>query len=294
MISTFNYMKQRLPILAAALLLFASCRTTQVAYISDATRDSAQTILDTYTATILPGDQLYIYVESQTPESVIPFNQETHKAQIELSRAINLDTSQRGLIQQQNAVMQNQTQYITTEVTGYTVNEQGQISFPILGQISAAGLTLDSLMSHIAQRLKNEGLVNDPTVTAKIMNFRVTVVGEVRSPQQIHVQGTRLTILEAIAICGDLTDNAIRDKLVVIRSDGGNRQMGEINLTTKELLDSPYYYLHNNDIVYVEPTERHKRISDRNPDTPKYISIAVSVASLIRTNLQTARFNQTK
>ena len=95
------------------------------------------------------------------------------------------------------------------------------------------------------------------------------------------------------SVCGDLTDNAIRDKLVVIRSDSGNRQMGEINLTTKELLDSPYYYLHNNDIVYVEPTERHKRISDRNPDTPKYISIAVSVASLIRTNLQTARFNQT-
>lgn len=286
-------MKHRLPILAAVLLLFASCRTTQVAYISDATRDSAQTILDTYTATILPGDQLYIYVESQTPESVIPFNQETHKAQIELSRAINLDTSQRGLIQQQNAATQNQTQYITTEVTGYTVNEQGQISFPILGQISAAGLTIDSLTSHIAQRLKNEGLVNDPTVTAKIMNFRVTVVGEVRSPQQIHVQGTRLTILEAIAICGDLTDNAIRDKLVVIRSDSGNRQMSEINLTTKELLDSPYYYLHNNDIVYVEPTERRKRISDRDPDTPKYISIAVSVASLIRTNLQTARFNQT-
>lgn len=286
-------MKHRLPILAAVLLLFASCRTTQVAYISDATRDSAQTILDTYTATILPGDQLYIYVESQTPESVIPFNQETHKAQIELSRAINLDTSQRGLIQQQNTVMQNQTQYITTEVTGYTVNEQGQISFPILGQISAAGLTLDSLMSHIAQRLKNEGLVNDPTVTAKIMNFRVTVVGEVRKPQQIHVQGTRLTILEAIAICGDLTDNAIRDKLVVIRSDSGNRQMSEINLTTKELLDSPYYYLHNNDIVYVEPTERRKRISDRDPDTPKYISIAVSVASIIRTNLQAARFNKT-
>ena len=286
-------MKHRLPILAAVLLLFASCRTTQVAYISDATRDSAQTILDTYTATILPGDQLYIYVESQTPESVIPFNQETHKAQIELSRAINLDTSQRGLIQQQNTATQNQTQYITTEVTGYTVNEQGQISFPILGQINAAGLTIDSLTSHIAQRLKNEGLVNDPTVTAKIMNFRVTVVGEVRSPQQIHVQGTRLTILEAIAICGDLTDNAIRDKLVVIRSDGGNRQMGEINLTTKELLDSPYYYLHNNDIVYVEPTERRKRISDRDPDTPKYISIAVSVASLFRTYLQINRFNQT-
>lgn len=286
-------MKHRLPILAAVLLLFASCRTTQVAYISDAIRDSAQTILDTYTATILPGDQLYIYVESQTPESVIPFNQETHKAQIELSRAINLDTSQRGLIQQQNTATQNQTQYITTEVTGYTVNEQGQISFPILGQISAAGLTLDSLTSHIAQRLKNEGLVNDPTVTAKIMNFRVTVVGEVRKPQQIHVQGTRLTILEAIAICGDLTDNAIRDKLVVIRSDSGNRQMSEINLTTKELLDSPYYYLHNNDIVYVEPTERRKRISDRDPDTPKYISIAVSVASIIRTNLQAARFNKT-
>ena len=282
-------MKQKFLIVAALLLAtLSSCRTRQVAYISDATRDSVQQILDTYVATILPGDQLYIYVGSNTPQSVIPFNQETHKLLIEQNKTLNLDTTYRAVIKQGDGSPKTETQYLTAEITGYTVKNDGTINFPILGTIQVAGITIDSLCNLIEHRLIKEGYVLDPQVSAKIMNFRVTVVGEVRNPQQIHVDGTRLTILEAIAICGDLTDYARRDNLLVVRTDSGKRQAAEIDLTKKEMLDSPSYYLHNNDIVYVEPTDRRKRISDRDQNVPTYISMGVSLFSIIRTNIGTA------
>ena len=121
------------------------------------------------------------------------------------------------------------------------------------------------------------------------MNFRVTVVGEVRAPQQIHVPGTRLTILEALAICGDITDYGQRENVVIMRDENGQKTLGEVDLTKKEMLDSPYYYLHNNDVVYIEPNDRQKRMSDRNDDIPRYISMAVSVGNIIISNLNSAR-----
>lgn len=270
------------------LSFFVACHTREVAYINDAQRDSIQDIMTTYTATILPGDQLYIYVASQTPESVIPFNQETHRFAIETNSLNVLDTNQRGVIVQKESADGQYFKSTSSDVTGYIVSESGTIQFPILGTIDVLGITYDSLSHYIENRLKNDGYVVDPQVTVSIMNFRVTVVGEVRSPQQIHADGTRLTIFEALAICGDITDYGQRDNITIVRQDGSDRYIGEIDLTKKEMLESPYYYLHNNDIVYVEPNRRKKVDSDRNPDIPKYISITVSVFSIIRTNISTA------
>lgn len=270
-------------------LLFVSCHTKEIAYISDAQRDSAQDILAVYTATILPGDQLYIYVESKTPESVIPFNQETHKVTLTGSSLEYLDTLRRGVIDQSKSNISSESQQFVAEVEGYFVSEKGTINFPILGQLSVVGITQDSLKHYLEQRLKEDGYVIDPVVTTKLMNFRVTVVGEVRAPQQIHVPGTRLTILEALAICGDITDYGQRENVVIMRDENGQKTLGEVDLTKKEMLDSPYYYLHNNDVVYIEPNDRQKRMSDRNDDIPRYISIAVSVGNIIVTNLNIAR-----
>lgn len=270
-------------------LLFVSCHTKEIAYISDAQRDSAQNILAVYTATILPGDQLYIYVESKTPESVIPFNQETHKVTLTGSSLEYLDTLRRGVIDQSKSNISSESQQYVAEVEGYFVSEKGTINFPILGQLSVVGITQDSLKHYLEQRLKEDGYVIDPVVTTKLMNFRVTVVGEVRAPQQIHVPGTRLTILEALAICGDITDYGQRENVVIMRDENGQKTLGEVDLTKKEMLDSPYYYLHNNDVVYIEPNDRQKRMSDRNDDIPRYISIAVSVGNIIVTNLNIAR-----
>lgn len=274
----------RLLLLAFAFLL-SSCHTKEIAYISDAQRDSAREILSVYSATILPGDQLYIYVASKTPESVIPFNQETHNLVLESNKLEYLDTTHRAVTDQSQSNIQQEGWEKKTEVTGYLVSEKGTINFPILGQIPVVGLTQDSLRHYLENRLRNEGYVLDPIVTTDLLNFRVIVIGEVRNPQQIHVPGTRLTILEAIAICGDLTDYAQRDKVVIVRSENGQQIFGEIDLTKREMLDSPYYYLHNNDIVYIEPTNKRKRASDRNDDMPRYIAIGVSVWSIITTNI---------
>lgn len=278
----------RVLLLVFCVFAVQSCRHQQLAYISDAEYDSAYTMLNNYGSIILPGDRLYIHVSSQPPQAAIPFNQESHGYVMELSHATNIDTSQHGVIRQDQQGTNAQKRYVSTEVTGYEVRDDGTITFPYLGVIPVVGISQDSLQRYIVGRLVNEGYVSDPVVTTSLMNFRVTVVGEVRSPRQVYVQGTRLTILEAIAMCGDLTDMGRRDNVVVMRMNGNTREITELDLTKTAFLDSPYYYLQQNDIVYVEPIDLKRRRADRNDNIPRYVSIAVSVASIIRTNQMTA------
>ena len=237
-------------------LLFSSCyHTKDLAYVSDAERDSAQAIINAYTSSIHSGDQLYIYVSSQTPESVIPFNEETNKKADE--------SSGDGL------------------VTGYFVSEDGYITFPVLGKIKAEGISRDSLAHEIEHRLLSEGQVTDPIVEVKMMNFRVAVIGEVQSPQELHLESERLTIFEALAMCGDITMDGKRTNVGVVRETDGVVTVGEIDLTSKEVFNSPYYYLRQNDIVYIEPTKKKKRTATRNPNIPSYISLSVATISLL-------------
>lgn len=256
------------------LVLLTSCRTQrEVAYINDAERDSAQAILSNFAATIHPGDQLYIYVNSQTPESVIPFNEETK------TQTGKLAASGKGM---GGGV-----------VDGYLVTDAGTITFPVLGVLPAAGMTYDSLAHEIEVRLRDGGYVNDAVVTVSLMNFRVAVVGEVMRPQEIHVPGIRLTIFEALALCGDVTMYGQRENVVVVRqsmvTDGGDPEgspaagveIGQINLTSKDIFDSPYYYLRSGDIVYIEPNAKKKKVATRDPNVLNYISVSISVAHLI-------------
>jgi polysaccharide export outer membrane protein len=111
----------------------------------------------------------------------------------------------------------------------------------------------------------------------------VTVVGEVAQPKMIHVEGNRITIFEAIAQCGDVTMDGLRDNVKVIRFEGEETTVGEIDLTSRESLDSPFYYLQQNDVVYVEPTPKKKKTSYRNEDWPRYISMTASGLSVAYT-----------
>ena len=163
----------------------------------------------------------------------------------------------------------------------YLVDEKGFIQFPILGKIQAAGIPYDSLQNLIQGRLKAEEYVKDPVVTVSPMNFRVSVVGEVRVPQEIHVTGERLTIFEALAMCGDITDSGMRSNVVVIREKNGVATPIEVDLTKKTIFNSEVYYLQQNDIVYVETNLAKKRRADLNSEWPKYVSLGVSVAGLI-------------
>lgn len=258
-------------------LVAVSCSAPkELGYYSDAERDSAQSILTTYTNTIHPGDQLYIYVNSETIESVIPFNQETHTEAVEMSRVNSAGGS--------NTVKRMVESYQrreTKQVAGYLVDESGFIQFPVFGKIQVAGITYDSLQNVIQRRLKGEEYVKDPVVTVSPMNFRVSVVGEVRMPREIHVTGERLTIFEALAMCGDITDSGMRSNVVVMREKNGVATPMEVDLTKKTIFDSEVYYLQQNDIVYVEPNLAKKRSVEMNREWPKYVSLFFSVAGLI-------------
>lgn len=245
-------MKQRLVLTAlAVLLLTASCTTEKHAYLSDAPRNEEMAVTNNYANLLMPGDQLYIHVDSKSPQSVEPFNEETNRAKIKA-----------------NVVVSQQKQ----EIHGYIVSDEGDIIFPILGRIPTQGKSIEQLASYIEGRLVSGRYVRDPQVTVRLMNFRVTVIGEVVTPQQIHVEGNRLTIFEALAMCGDVTMDGLRNCVTIIRETENDPIVDTIDLTSREALNSPYYYLRQNDIVYVEPTKKKKRTAWRNEDWPQYIT----------------------
>lgn len=253
----------KLPFLLAvvAAVVSTSCSTpTEIAYVADAARDSAIAITGQFTKGIQANDLLSIYVESETPAVTIPFNQETNKIAVAEGQVMNPGTS---------------------AVSGYLVNNDGDITFPVLGKLHVLGLTHDELASMIEHRLVSEGHINDAVVTVKLMNFTVSVLGDVAKPGQIRASGERLTIFEALSMVGDLTIYGQRHNVTVIREENGQRIIGEIDLSSKDVFNSPFYYLHQNDVVYVEPNMKKKRQAERDPMTLTYISSAVSIISVL-------------
>ena len=132
----------------------------------------------------------------------------------------------------------------------------------------------------LEKTLRNTNYISDPVVTVNLLNFHVTVIGEVKQPQLLHSEGDRLTIFEAIARCGDITLDGMRDQVVIVRTGNGTQTIDTVDLSKKELLDSPYYYLQQNDIVYVEPSPSKKRKAVRNDEWPPYVTTATAAIRL--------------
>ena len=241
-------------------LLLAGCATKDVVYIHDAPRDTAMALSGQFTNGIQPNDQLHIYVESSTPESAVQFNQETNR------------TTSVGSMRS--------TGPSTTNNMGYLVNQDGDIVFPILGRLHVAGMTHRELASMLEQRLISEGYITDPVVTVRLLNFKVSLLGEVSGPRQLHIDGERVTIFEALSMAGDLTLYGQRKNVTVVREENGVRTIGTLDLTSKDVFNSPYYYLHQNDMVYVEPNKRRKRDASRDPMILSTISTVLSMISV--------------
>lgn len=140
-----------------------------------------------------------------------------------------------------------------TAASGYLVNRDGNIQFPLIGDIKAAGLTKRALRESISNSLIEKKLLLDPIVTVRYLNFRVTVLGEVGHPTVVPVESEKITLLEAIGLAGDLTIDAKRNNIMVIREEEGAKKIKRLNLNNTQIFTSPYYYLKSNDIVYVEP-----------------------------------------
>lgn len=164
-------------------------------------------------------------------------------------------------------------------IGGYLINKQGEIDVPLIGKIKISDLTRTQAEEKIKNELKN--FLAEPTVSIRIMNFKVTVLGEVKNPGTFNIPNERITISEALGLAGDLTISGIRKNVLLIREEGGIRKQYRLNLTDENLLYSDLYYLQQNDVIYVEPN-RAKRNSSLVSSTA---GVFISVASLIVTTI---------
>jgi len=171
------------------------------------------------------------------------------------------------------------------QTSGYLVSQDGTIKFPLLGNIPAAGLTQKQLEDNITKLLIDKKLLFDPIVTARFLNFRVTVLGEVNHPGVILVPSEQISILEAIGEAGDLTIFGLRDNVILIRQEGPDKLVKRLNLNSSQILQSPYFYLKSNDVLYVEPGKAKVASTSETRQLLPIIFSGISVIIIILTTL---------
>lgn len=157
---------------------------------------------------------------------------------------------------------------------GYLVDKDGFINFPVIGRIKLGGLTKEQARQKMVEEVS--AYAKDPIINVRFQNFRITVVGEVRQPSTFTIPNEKINVIEALGMAGDMTNYGRRENVLVIREQEGERTMARLNLNNKEVFNSPYFYLKQNDVVYVEPL----RIRDPGGErTMRIVTIVTSVAS---------------
>lgn len=256
---TFN--KQILLALSIALMAMVSCSTVKdIAYFQNKVVNEPEAIDKHAGIVIQAKDMLSIVVSSRNPELVAMFNLPVVSYQAG-SEVVNTGYNQR--------------------LMGYVVDNDGFIDFPVLGPIKVVGLTRWELSELIKNKLLNDGLLTDAVVTVEFMNFKVSVIGEVNAPGTYSLQNDKVTILQAISLARDLTIFGQRENVCVIREREGERVIYEINLCDVSMFNSPAYYLQQNDVVYVQPSEVKARQSTTDDKALRMTSIFVSGGSLL-------------
>lgn len=177
----------------------------------------------------------------------------------------------------------------TRPLIGYLVNSGGVIDFPVLGEIGVAGKTMDELKTALADELKV--YLKDPVIVVRFLNFRVTVLGEVNHPSTFFLSNERVTLLDALGQAGDLTSYANRKNVLVIREQNGERTFGSLDLQNRRIFESPYFYLQQNDVIYIEPLdEKTSTVRDQTQRILPWLSVITSLTTLVIT-LSTLRGN---
>ena len=256
-------------VILLAVIFLASCQSyKKVPYLQDAEvinqTHQAETLYD---AKIMPKDLLTIVVSCTNPELAVPFN---------LVAATPLSVG--GV----------QAQQITTQPTlqQYLVDNEGRINFPVLGTLKVGGLTKSQAEQLIVQNLKPY-IKETPIVTVRMSNYKISVLGEVTRPGTFTISNEKVNLLEALAMAGDMTVWGVRDNVKLIRETAaGKQEIVTLDLNKTETILSPYYWLQQNDVIYVTPNKAKARNSDIGNSTSLWFSatsILVSLASLLVT-----------
>ena len=252
-------------IFALMILMLASCASSKkVAYFQNAVDGVVERSEGLYDAKIMPKDILTITVSTTNPEAATPFN-------LTISNTLNAT----GQMYSGSGVLQT-----------YLVDNNGEIEYPVVGNIKVAGLTKNECQELVKSKIKAFLAEDeDPIVTVRMSSYRVTIIGEVRSPGVIPVGTEKMSILEALASAGDLTIYGKRDTVMLIREEAnGQKTVHRLNLNDANIISSPYYYLQQNDIVYVEPNGVQAKNSAIGSSTTiwfSFVGIVTSVASLL-------------
>lgn len=259
-------MKSRLLIMMIAAATLLSCTSTKdnsLAYFRDlavAPNGTLPNPQGDYSIRIQPDDELVISITSAVPEATAAYN-------------LPMDNPATRSYLRQTTQPRSQT---------YIVDDQGCIMLPVLGRMMVKGKTLGEISEDIKKLVEKD--VHDPYVRVDIVNFSVDVMGEVRTPQRVYSGHQHFTVLDALAQCGDLTEFGKRDNVYVIRTEDGKRTYQRLDLNNSEIFSSPYFYLQQNDVIYVEPNQiriDNSKYNQNNAFKLSVISTVVSTVSVI-------------
>ncbi|HEX9980721.1 MAG TPA: polysaccharide biosynthesis/export family protein [Flavobacterium sp.] len=235
------------------LLLIVSCGSRKkIAYLQDIGNSGEAGSAVSFEPVLQPDDLLSIIVSAETPEVTVPFNMPAIQGNYEVNN------NQNG-------------------IKTYLIDNTGNIDFPVIGKIKLGGLTRSQAISKLVQAVAE--YVNNPGINLRILNFKVSVLGEVIKPGTFTIQSERITLLEALSMSGDLTIYGKRDNILVIREAEGKKSYNRVDITKSDFINSPFYYLTQNDIIVVEPNQTRVNASIIGPN----ISVAISALSLLLT-----------
>jgi len=248
-------------------LLVSSCASQKRAwYLQDANPFTPEQIAESGQIRIKPLDRLTVVVNSKDPELAVPFNSSTSLSSVTGVASYSSATNQSLQIR--------------------TVDENGMLDMPVIGKIDCKGKTRSELAQEIADKIREGGYISDPTVNIQFADMKISVIGEVARPGQYNITNDRISLLDALSLAGDLTIYGVRSDIKVIREENGVRTTATLDLTSQDIYDSPYFYLQQNDVVYVKPNKYRAQAGEISQNRSFYISLvstAVSVATLIVT-----------
>lgn len=247
-----------------ALIFFnVSCSSYKtIPYFQDLNKTAAtkEAIKNYSPLTIQPEDILGVNVSSLNPEASAIFNYNLNRV-----NGNNYDNSP------------------SNPVVGYLVDQNGQIRLPLIGTMKVSGYTTAQIREQLQQKLVT--YLKEPVVNIRVLNFKISVLGDVLKPDVYTIQNERITLPEALSLAGDLNITAIRTNVLLVRELDGNREYIPIDLTSKELFNSPYYYLRNNDVIYVQPDKTKYATVDRGYRTATLVLSGLSIIAIVLSNL---------
>lgn len=243
-------------VILTILMIFSSCGSRKGMVYLQPDSTQVNSVYEQYIPKIQQSDILTIAVTAADPKVTAPFNPVSSMTTSNMTQSVDLALR-----------------------PTYTVDEDGAIVMPMLGKVYLAGLTRLQAIEKIRKELSQ--YIKDPGVNMNFNNFRISVLGEVARPGSFIMPTERVTVLEALGMAGDLTIRGVRQNVTLIREVNGQKSMHRLDLTKKETLNSPYYYLAQNDVIYVEPNKAQINNSKLGANTNIIISIAGLLITVI-------------